>query len=397
MSGSKRIGVMMDLDKPFKRHVWVYAGIQEYAKRHPEWKLIVDEWADQALPARPGRAVPYDGIVGRLSKLGGDRARRLDLPTVNVWRASPTQGLPGAFPDFAAAGRLVADHLLSRGFRTLAALRQHGDVGVALQAGAMKAFAEEAGFDGWLGVETILEPRTRTEWRQGVRAVERWMATWKLPLGLLVLDARWARLIIELAHGRGWHCPEQIAIVCPHNDETHCDHPEPGLTAVEMPDEQCGYEAAALLDGLIDAKREGRSPFTDPPTVLVPPVGIVARQSTDFFAVDNPLVGQALRYIAAHLHKPLDVASVARTLGIARRTLDGWFQDSIGATVATEISRLRLERVKRELLAGSDTIEAIARRTGFATTRTLNNQFRQDTGMSPSEFRTARGHRRAVE
>ena len=31
MSGSKRIGVMMDLDKPFKRHVWLYAGIQEYA------------------------------------------------------------------------------------------------------------------------------------------------------------------------------------------------------------------------------------------------------------------------------------------------------------------------------------------------------------------------------
>jgi transcriptional regulator GlxA family with amidase domain len=108
-------------------------------------------------------------------------------------------------------------------------------------------------------------------------------------------------------------------------------------------------------------------------------------------------VGQALRYIAAHLHQPLDVAAVARTLGIARRTLDGWFQDSIGATVATEISRLRLERVKRELLAGSDTIAAIARRTGFATTRTLNNQFRQDTGMSPSEFRTARAHRRAVE
>lgn len=390
MNGSKRIGVMMDLDQPYKRHVLVYAGIQDFARRHSDWKLIVDEWADQALPTRPGRPAPYDGIIGRITRLGGDRARRLDLPAVNVWRASPAKGLPGVFPDFAAAGRLVAEHLLSRGFRYLAALRQHDDIGVGLQAAAMKAFAEEAGVDGWLGIETIVEPRNAREWRQGVRVIERWMTTWKLPVGLLVLDARWARAIIELALARGWHCPEQIAIVCPHNDETHCDHPEPGLTAVEGPDEQRGYAAAAMLDGLIDAKRRGVSPFATPQTVLMPPVGIVARHSTDFFAVANPLVGKALRYIAANLHKPLDVATVAKTLGIARRTLDGWFQDSIGATVATEISRLRIERVKRELLAGSDTIDAIALRTGFATTRTLNNRFRQDTGMSPSEFRRAR-------
>jgi LacI family transcriptional regulator len=285
----------------------------------------------------------------------------------------------------------VAEHLLSRGFRHLAALGQHDDVGVGLQAAAMKAFAEEAGVDGWLGMESIADPRNRREWGEGLRLIERWMTTWKLPLGLLVVDARWARAIIELAHGRGWHCPEQIAIVCLHNDETHCDHPEPGLTAVEVPDEQRGYEAAAMLDALIDAKRRGESPFAAPRTVLMPPLGIVTRHSTDFFAVGNPLVGQALRYIATHLPTPLDVTAVAASLGVARRTLDGWFQESIGVSVAREIGRLRIERVKRELLAGSDSIEAIARRTGFANTRTLNNQFRKQAGLSPSEFRRVRG------
>ncbi len=393
MSDVKRIGVMMDLDKPFKRHVVVYAGILEYARRHPDWKLVVDEWADQSLPARPGLPVPYDGIIGRITKLGGDRARRLDLPTVNVWLSSPAKGLPGVFPDYAACGKLVAEHLLSRGFRYLAALRLRDDVGMQLQTETIQAHAEEVGFDGWLGMESIVNPKNHREWRQGVRVIERWMNTWKLPLGLLVADPLWARVIVELAHERGWHCPEQIAIVCPHNEEIHCDQPEPGLTAIELPEDKRGYKAAEMLDGLIDAKRQGQSPFTNPETVLLPPLGIVARHSTDFFAVDNPLVGQALRYIAAHLHKPLDVTTVAKTLGIARRTLDGWFQDSIGATVATEIARLRIERVKRELLAGTDTIETIARRTGFANTRTLNNQFRQDTGISPSEFRSARDHK----
>jgi LacI family transcriptional regulator len=151
-----------------------------------------------------------------------------------------------------------------------------------------------------------------------------------------------------------------------------------------------------MLDGLIEAKRRGTSPFTNPETVFIRPAGIVARHSTDFFAVVNPLVAQALRFIAKNLHKPLDGASVSKSLGIARRTLDAWFEDSIGATVASEISRLRIERVKRELLAGSDSVRAIAKRTGFACSRTLNNQFRKHTGLSPGEFRRARGHTRPV-
>lgn len=387
MGDVKRIGVMMDLDKPYKRHLVVFRGIQEYARRHTDWKLIVDEWADQSLPSRCGLPVPYDAIIGRITKLGGNRARRLGIPAVNLWISSPAKDLPGVFPDYVTCGQLVAEHLLSRGFRYLAALRQTDDIGLLRQAAAMKSFAEGAGFDGWLGILSIVNPSNHGEWRQGVAAVERWMDSWKLPLGLLVADTLWARVIVELAHERGWHCPEQVAIVCPHNDELHCDHPEPGLSAIELPDEQRGYEAARMLDGLMDARRQGKSPGTNPKTVLLPPVGIVARHSTDFFAVADPLVGQALRFIASHLHKPLEVGAVARELGVARRTLDDWFQKSLGVTVAAEIARLRIERVKRELMSTADSIEAIARRTGFANTRTLNNHFRKSVGMAPSAFR----------
>jgi LacI family transcriptional regulator len=211
-----------------------------------------------------------------------------------------------------------------------------------------------------------------------------------------VRDPVWARLIVERAKDRGWRVPDQIAILCSTNDELQCEQPKPGLTAIELPGEQVGYEAARMLDQLIDAKREGRSPFADPKTVHVPPVGIVSRHSTDFFAVDDPLVGQALHYIAGHLHKPLDATSVAKAIGAARRTLDAWFVKSLGMTVATEIARLRIERVKRELAAGSDAIEAIAHRTGFASTRTLNDQFKRSTGMSPTAFRE-QGKRRGPQ
>jgi LacI family transcriptional regulator len=387
MSDVKRIGVMMDLAQPFKRHVDVYRGIRRYGRQRPDWKLVVDEWAGDALPSKAGEDLPYDGIIGRIPELGATRARRLDLPAVNVWFSSPAKGLPGVFHDYAACGKLVTQHLLSRGFRYFAAIIQNGDKGTTLVANAMEACTREAGYDGWLGSLAVDESLTNVKWRRWLRTVEQWMDSWKLPLGLLVLDQTWAMAIIELARERGWQVPGQIGLVLAHNDDLLCEDPELGLTAVETAEEQRGYEAAAMLDELINRKRQGVSPFADLKTLLIPPSEVVTRHSTDYFAVDDPLVAQALRYITNHLHKPLEPAAVAKSVGVARRTLDAWFQRSIGVTVAAEISRLRIERVKRELLAGTDTIEQIARRTGFTSTRTLYDQFVASVGMSPRAFR----------
>jgi LacI family transcriptional regulator len=388
MGKAKRVGVMMQLDRPFKRHVSVYEGILAYARNRADWHLVIDEWADSSLSANRGDPPPYDGIVGRIGTAAAARARRVDVPIVNVWLSSPAKGLPGVFPDYAASGKLVADHLLGRGFRYLAAFLETNDKGTALQVAAMKKCAEEAvTCAGWIGTVAAGPVNNHGTWLQVLKRIERWMDGWKLPIGLLVRDPVWARVIIERAQERGWLVPQQVAVVCSHNDELYCEHPEPGLTALELPDERIGSEAAALLDGLIDRKRRGKSPFADPETLILPPMGIVSRQSTDFFTVDDPFVGGALRFIAENLHRPLDVARVAKAVGTSRRALDDRFRKSLGVTVVAEIMRLRIERVKRELAAGQDTIDAIALRTGFASTRTLNDQFLRSTGMSPSAFR----------
>jgi LacI family transcriptional regulator len=349
--------------------------------------LIVNEWADLSLPSRAGRPLPYDGIVGRITAPGSQRAKRLDLPVVNLWYSSPAKGLPGVFPDNRAGGRLIAEHLLNRGFQHLAALVADFDRASQLQAEAMEAAVNGSSMGGSFSKLTVGWEHGHADWLRSVRQIERWMQTWQLPVGLMVREHKQARLIIEMARERGWHVPDQIAIICTTNDEIICERPEPSLTALDVPDEQCGYEAAKLLDQLIDAKRKGVSPYAEPRTVLLPPVGVVARHSTDFFAVTDPLVRQALRYIAEHLAKPLDVENVARKLDVSRRTLDARFHETLGKTVVSEIQRLRIERVKRELAGGSLSIEVVARRAGFASPRTPYDQFVRATGVSPSDFR----------
>jgi LacI family transcriptional regulator len=396
MSDIKRVGVMMDLDKPHRRHVGVFSGIYEYARENLEWRLIHDDWADHTLADRTTDAPPYDGIIGRITTLGAKNAKRLGVPAVNVWRSSPAKGVPSVFPDYQASGRLVAEHLLSRGFLHMAAFIHPKDQHAIVQLNAMRETAEAAGLVRWCGTLKLPWASSHREWKRAVQLTERWMDGFTLPMGLLVMDPCYARLVIELANGRGWHIPQEVAIVCSLNDEGLCEQPEPGLTCVDVPHEQCGYEAAKMLDRLIEGRRRGEDPFVDPQTLVLPKVEIVSRFSTDFFAVADPLVRDALRYIAANLSKPLTVEAVVKHMMVSRRSLDMKFHAAVGATVAAEIDRLRMERVKRELARGDDSIATIARRTGFTSVRTFNEQFQRTVGMSPRKFRQNRPARPAL-
>ncbi len=390
MSDIKRVGVMMELDKPHRRHVGVFSGIYEYAREKPDWRLILDDWSDHTLGDRANTVPPYDGIIGRITTLGVKNARRLGVPAVNVWRSSPAKGVPSVFPDYPASGRLAAEHLLSRGFLHMAAFIHPKDHYAIDQLDAMKKAAEAAGLVRWCGTLKLPWASNHREWKRAVQLTERWMDGFTLPMGLLVMDPSYARLVIELANARGWHIPRDVAIVCSLNDEGLSEQPEPGLTCVDMPHELVGYEATTMLDRLIEGRRRGEDPFADPQTLVLPKVEIVSRFSTDFFAVADPIVRDALRYIAANLSKPLSVEAVVKHMMVSRRSLDMKFHAAVGATVAAEINRFRMERVKRELARGADSVATIARRAGFTSARTFNEQFQRTVGMSPREFRKSR-------
>ena len=114
MQKPRRVAIMLDLDWPFKRHVSTFAGTQQYGQEHG-WHSIMDEFVDEKLSVNSPLSVPYDGIIARASKKLAVRAARLKIPLVNVWRSSPAwRSVPGVFPDYAAAGCLRAEHLLSR-------------------------------------------------------------------------------------------------------------------------------------------------------------------------------------------------------------------------------------------------------------------------------------------
>jgi LacI family transcriptional regulator len=378
---------------------------QRYADEQ-DWHTTCDDWIDVTLAASPPGQPAYDGVIARVGpgQLGLVAATAAaGVPLVNVHAGSPAvDELPGVFPDYEHAGRLRAEHLLSRGVRHFASWSLADRPTYERQTEAFVDAITAAGHD----VARLDLPEnwgeTSPRYAKSLAKIHRWMDTWSLPIGVVSPTDTYARLVAQMAHERGWRVPEDVAIVGGMNEEKLCDSPRPMLTSVEMGFERIGYEAAKLLDALMAVGRAGQAALTaeNQPApgkaihVTLPPVGVVVRESTDFYASGDDIVSQAQAFIAAQCHSHLEVTDVAAKVAVSVRTLQNRFAEAIKRTVAEEIRRVRLEKVKRELVGSDRPIHDIAVRAGFPSNARLADVFKREVGVTPRAYRDERKVRR---
>jgi LacI family transcriptional regulator len=141
-----------------------------------------------------------------------------------------------------------------------------------------------------------------------------------------------------------------------------------------------------MLEGIMQGGRAPRQP------VLIAPVGVVTRQSSDIVAIDDPHLAQAVRFIRAHGCQPLAVKMLLAQAEVSRRTLEQKFQRALGRTPHEEIVRVRIDQA-RQLLARTDlSMPEVAARSGFSNAERLSVVFKEQTGFSPTQYRrTAKG------
>jgi LacI family transcriptional regulator len=381
---ARRIAIMLDLRWPFKRHSEIFAGVQHYAEEQG-WLSIIDEFAHDTLRRKRSRTALYNGIVARANHPLARVALRQGVPVVNVWPSSPARHLlPGVFPDSTETGRLVAEHLLSRGFRSFATITSNRNLDNELEVAEFRRVVTSAGFD--CNSTTVPQDpyRVLKQWRGTVERLERAMNRWTLPIGVYVGQEVLGRLVVQAGHRRGWRIPQDVAIVAGKNEETLCEQPAPSLTSVEIGYDRIGYAAAGLLAKLMAGRKAPAEP------IRLAPLGLVVRESTDFFAVENPFVASALAYISANSQRDLAPDDVAAAVGVETRTLQNYFRKAIQRPIATEIRRVRIERAKRELTRSDRTLDAIARDVGFGNIQRLYEVFRREVGVSPGQYRLQR-------
>jgi LacI family transcriptional regulator len=158
------------------------------------------------------------------------------------------------------------------------------------------------------------------------------------------------------------------------------------MSSIILPTERIGYQAAELLSAMMDGKK--------PPhhEILIPPVGVMKRRSTDAAEGDDPCVKAALAFIREKACKGIKVEDILdhlaeKKLLVSRSTLDRKFREKLRCSPKDQILDIRLERVRQLLRDTTYSVERIAALVGLAGASQLAAVFKHRTGQTPGEFR----------
>jgi LacI family transcriptional regulator len=123
--------------------------------------------------------------------------------------------------------------------------------------------------------------------------------------------------------------------------------------------------------------------------ILVPPDGVIQRQSTSRLYDADPLIRQVIAYVQQHIGQPFSVMSIAQSLNLSRRTLETRFQARLGITPHAYILNQRISQAKVLLLQTDTyrTLSEIAYACGFTSIKTFRIAFKSLTTLTPAHFR----------
>lgn len=363
-------------------------GVRRYAREQGGWQLFsspptLSGAEESALTLRSMRGWKGDAILSAFNDEAELRAaRRCGIPVVNLGAGLKNSfGVPRVLVNHFQAGRLAAEHLLSRGLSDLAFF---GWADLWYSDQRRLGFCERAAEAGMECDSLLLSSREdrHLTWTQRSSTLRRWLARLPRPCGVFAVHDYRAQFLMEACQEAGLHIPGEIAVIGMDNDETVCDHTAPTLTSVSRNSEHVGWEAAALLDRLMNGKP---SPASD---VLIEPDGVIARQSTNMLYCADPVVQHALDYMRQHLKTQFNITALAQHASVSKRSLETRFRESLGTSPHDYLTRLRIQRAQTLLhQPGKRTVSQIARESGFATEATFHAAFRRTTGATPAGYR----------
>lgn len=364
---AKRVLLMITTQAAHTRRV--LEGIADYIDHHSQWQNILVNLLD---PQRIGRG-DVDGIISEVSNAAMAKALLATrVPTITVAGTPIDKGPPAVIVDNRAVGRMAGEHFADLGLRHVGYAPTPGTHYSWQREEGLRICARQRGLKLWRCPDSVIHHPDR---------LPAWLQDLPNPIGLLAANDQLAQHVLNACHTAELKIPDQVALMGVDNETQFCRLADPPLTSIDHGTRRIGYEAARLLDQwMMSGKRPSQ-------TVLVQPLGVVPRQSTQLLAVQVPQVARALQFIRNHDGEALKTQDVLAQVEISRRTLEIHFQNILGRTIHEEIMRVRMERAKTMLITSDKNILQIATACGFGFPSQFSHAFKREIGMPPQEFR----------
>lgn len=337
------------------------------------------EWAPAAAVVGPG---PSCASLAQLAPAS--------LVSVTVDRSK--ERIASVCLDEERIGDLALQHLLSTGLRHVSTCRYNQSPFAVARERAFIASARAAGIKvaiGWGSddglplnwAEDPAVPRVMVMESLRPSAMVEWLRALPKPCGVFTCTDGWARPVMRCARVAGLRVPEDIALIGADNDALECELMAPPLSSVMIPWQEVGRRAAELVQRALSGQSiEGSR-------LVIAPLAVAARRSSDILAIEDPLVAKAVRWIRENIAQRLTVTMVARATRSSRQQLERRFRRVLDRTVKDEVRRARVEVARVLLGTTSASVAEVATSSGFKTAALLNVAFRRELGMPPGVYR----------
>jgi LacI family transcriptional regulator len=342
--------------------VRLVAGIKGHVERINEWKP--------------------DGVLAVIDRTENiEDWTALRCPVVNIASTQAAGKIPCVSMDEHAIGRMAAEHLLERKFRNFGFIGYQDNPASEGRREGFASIVEDQGTYQCLNPGHAAMVLPLGEVQPFDEALMRWLTGLDLPAAVMAWNDITAAVVVQACARLGLSVPEQVAVIGVDNDETWCGLCVPPLSSVRPPSNRIGYEAASLLDRLMNGKKAEQA------VLRFPPEGVEVRRSTDILAVDDPLVAQALAFIREKLGERINVEDVVQHVPASRRVLEERFKKHLGRTPLQEIHREQLALAEHLLRSTDLPTKVIAERAGYRDINHFTRVFSKERGTPPAAYR----------
>lgn len=311
--------------------------------------------------------------------------RGVNIPVVGVGGSYRDEAdypnLPYVATDNYQVIKLAYEHLKSKGLERFAFYGFPLDVNHRWATEREHAIVELCQADGY-ECAIYRGHSTRPEtWQYSMNRLSEWLQTLPNPVGIIsVTDAR-ARHLLQACDHIGKVVPDQISIVGIDDDDIARNLSRISLSSVTQGCFDMGFQAAKLLHRRIE------NPTLKHKIVTVPPVGVVQRQSTDFKALQDPFVIQAMHYIRQNACRGIKVDQVLAFVGISRSNLESRFRQERGHSIHFELHQEKLNTACALLENKDMSTQEIAKAAGYPSLQYMYAVFKKHFGETPKEYR----------
>ncbi len=386
MNTVPKITLLIDLSATPGRNLM--RGIARYARIYGPWQL--NHIASDFYDASPQQADILKILTEAMKNSNGiimlepdlvDFSRDLDFPIViaSAIRDAKVSTRPTVLTHSRKIGEMGANYFIQKGFKNLAFC---GFKKMLWSEHREKYFTETASKAGLkIFAKKLTYPQREKFKESNLERLGKWIKQLPKPIGIMACNDSCGKFVIDSCRRASISVPDEVAVLGVDNDDIICDLTYPSLSSISLNTEKGGFDAAALLDKIM------KDIAVDTQLILIEPLGVQERQSTDIIAVNDKIVSDIINYIKRNSKTLLQVTDILNEFHISRKYLYKKFNDNLGTSVYDQIRKIKIEEICRVLVETGKSVKEIALEFGFYNVDHIARFFRQVKGLTPTQYR----------